>query len=459
MTKDKPDATANMDTRKEDSGTPHVAGACEATAGRNVRYGCWDGSYRLVWKNNFSGVLKVPMLPLAKLQQGTALYSGNVESRYESRGRSQLLKRQICGPQTSWPGHTGFPLTMESQSDGHAAYDAYWKKRIVDERLLFSHRAVGRLIAFQSYYHGVPLASLDRASPSFMTQRGLNPEKISALRAIERTAGGTRQERFDAYMGAARAIDANLRASPFESSRPTKPAAPSIQWSRPSTTHRRKRFQGVRIVRVALQDHTIRASQVAIAGLDSWVGRGAYSFTTGQSAMYDRITRMNQYVHPVASNSGLLSTLGVSAPGVFREWCALFERVGGFKGVRESDWDNLTAHLGKHVLIIRDHPVRPFFVAVAEGVTPLHIPRMALQLSAHPSWESGYDALCFEPPAGLTIPNRAEYFGTRNRELGENIPVVVDGVTSRADRATPYRVLKRDADYDSDDQQLSVPTR
>ena len=370
------------------------------------------------------------------------------------RGESLPSPKQqkFVGPQPSLATvHRDMP--PDSKEGDTATYDAYWRKTIADERLLQSHTAAGTLILFQSYYHNVPLASLDRASPSTMMRAGLNPEKIRALRAIERdTSQVTRQQRFDGYLAAARAIKQNAVKNAQPKSTPT-------EWSRPSTTQRRRRFLGVRVVRVALQDPTIRASQVAIAGMDSWTPKGAYSFTLTQLAMHQRVARMNQFVHPVPSNSGLLSILGVLDQSIVRKWGSLFRTVG-FEGIGASDWGELTGHIKKHVLIIRDDPVRPFFLALAEGLTQLNVARMALQLCARPSsWQTGFDALCFEPPEGLKVENRAEYFGTKNKHLGEAVSVTFEGVASRADRATPYRCLKRDARYDSDDEQLSVPSR
>lgn len=435
-------------------------GACAAIAGRSVRYGRWEGSYRILGKNRFSGVLRVPQLASEQTVEQESSRPWSIQAVRERSVSPPPQKQRRCVPR---PATSTNPLLqpvvpLRWNAGDHTEYDAYWRKRIAVENLMHSHRAGGILILFQSYYHEVPLASLDRGSPSVMKRRGLNPEKISALRAIERCSTiSTRRGRFDAYLEAARAIDAADAAASTPDPN-TPPHATHIKWSHPSIEQRRKRFLGVQIVRIALQDHTFRASQVAVAGLDTGVPCGDSDFAVGQSAMHQRVVRMNQYVHPIPSNSGLLSTLGVSDRGFVREWCALFKTVG-FWGLRATDWDKLTKHIKKHVLIIRDDPVRPFFLAIAEGVTRLHVPRMVLQLSANPSWGSGFDAICFEPPKGLTILTRAEYLGARSRQVGEKMQILVDGVTSRADRATPYRVRKRDADYDSDDEQLSFSTR
>src|SRR3569833_1995089 len=438
---------------------PH--GSFAATAGRNVNCGRWEGSYRLVRKKGFSGVLRVPSLPFEQLPDSEGSAPWLATATDEASMPLPRMKQQKCVSHRPTPMLLLVPHSAGTDGGGDVAkYDAYWRERISEERLLQSHRSPGVLILFQSYYHGISLTSLDRAQPSTLIRNGLNPEKISALRAIERsTTIASRQERFDAYLRAAREIDAHAFASRDALPGPPGAQAPTMmKWSRPSTQQRRLRFLGVRIVRVAMQDPTIRASQVGIAGLDSWLARGSHNFKLDQAAMHQRVARMNPYVHPVPSNSSLLNILGVSDLGVTRQWGALLRTVG-FKGVQQRDWNRLTAHVKNHVLIVRDDPERAFFVAIAEGVTQVHIPRMALQLAAQPSPNSGFDALCFEPPEGLSIPYRAEYFGRTSRELGENIPVVVDGVASRADRVTPYRVQKRNAVYDSDDDQLSVPAR
>lgn len=404
-------------------------GALEVTKGRGPCYGYSEesGRFRALHETKLTSVLRLERLSCDEMMG----FGGpdSLNALVELHSKALACSRGLAYKGQGDAEHSFFfENKLVSQDD----YDKGWEHINKRQNLLLSHTANAHLILFQSFYRGQSLCSLDRMKPSYMAQCGLTPEKLLIFRAIERSSQfASPLERYNKYLEAVQGVNQVLLY---------KKASKTLG----ANDVRKELYRATRIVRIAFQNLAIRSSQVLVAGVHPWPSRQEQGFGVLNREKLHRFVRsLNPYMIPLQSSCDLLRALlaGKDIPRFMKSE----------KG-KPMSWSNLTTFIDNHVLIVTNNLESPFFVAVANGVCSLKIPRIAIQVNTETpcTWQApGYDPVCFEPPKNLFLRNEEAYFGAKARTMESCLPLNISGVTKR-DGCASFRTKKRSQGYESD---------